>query len=39
MEESRVFEEPQVTTYDREELDVKVARTQDNNFSDPASDV
>jgi hypothetical protein len=28
MEEKKVFEVPEVTTYDREELDLKVARTQ-----------
>jgi hypothetical protein len=28
MEEKRIFEEPEVTTYSREELDLKVAHTQ-----------
>jgi hypothetical protein len=29
MEEKKALEVPEVTTYDREELDLKVAKTQD----------
>jgi hypothetical protein len=35
MEEKKVFEEPEVTTYDREELDLQIARTQVTRGSGP----
>ena len=36
MEEKKVFEDPEVTTYDREELDLNIVHTGEDNFSDPA---
>jgi len=36
MEEKKMFEEPEVTSYDKEELDLNIALTGEDNFSDPA---
>jgi hypothetical protein len=36
MEEKKEFEVPEVTTYDREELDLDIALAGDGNNSDPA---
>jgi hypothetical protein len=35
MEEKKVFELPEVTTYDRDELDLQIARTQVTRGSGP----
>jgi hypothetical protein len=34
MEEKKIIEDPAITTYDREELDLEVARTQIGDASD-----
>jgi hypothetical protein len=36
MEEKKELEVPEVTSYDREELDLNIALTGEENFSDPA---